>query len=309
MRLALLLALIPLAVWLPGCVSLRSFSEIRREIPADRFVRVGGQLVHTEQAGAGEAVVLLHGFGGSTYSWREVMPELARSYRVVAIDLNGFGYTERPKSRESYTREGQGKLVLGVLDALGIDRAHVFGHSYGGGLTLYLASRHPERFLSMVLVDSSAPTYSDDRRNRVAGVRPLAELFVRSVALRPGMIRKALLRSYHDDSKVTPELVQAYLDRLRIEGVGQAYVGLTAPARPGERVDLRKIDVPALVVWGAHDEVISPASGRRAANLMPRAEFVLLEKSGHVPMEEEPEELLRAVLPFLERHVLERRGA
>jgi pimeloyl-ACP methyl ester carboxylesterase len=131
MRFALLLALLPLAVWLPGCVSLRSFSEIRREIPADRFVRVGEQLVHTEQAGTGEPVVLLHGFGGSTYSWREVMPELARSYRVVAIDLNGFGYTERPKSRESYTREGQGKLVLGVLDALGIDRAHIFGHSYG----------------------------------------------------------------------------------------------------------------------------------------------------------------------------------
>ncbi len=310
MRLALLLALmIPLAVWLPGCVSLRSFSEIRRQIPEDRFVRVGGQLVHTEQAGMGEPVVLLHGFGGSTYSWREVMPELARSYRVVAIDLNGFGYTERPKSRESYTREGQGKLVLGVLDALGIDRAHFFGHSYGGGLTLYLASRHPERFLSMVLVDSSAPTYSDDRRNRAAGLRPLSELFVRSVALRPGMIRKALLRSYWDDSKVTPKLVQAYLDRLRIEGVGDAYVGLTAPARLGERVELKKIGVPTLIVWGAHDQVISPASGRNAAGLMPRAEFVLLEKSGHVPMEEEPEAFLRTVLPFLERYALERRGS
>lgn len=309
MRLALLLALLPLAVWLPGCVSLRSFSEIRREIPADRFVRVGEQLVHTEQMGTGEPVVLLHGFGGSTYSWREVMPELARSYRVVAIDLNGFGYTERPKSRESYTREAQGKLVLGVLDALGIDRAHIFGHSYGGGLTLYLASRHPERFRSMVLVDSSAPTYSDDRRNRAAGLRPLSELFVRSVALRPGMIRKALLRSYWDDSKVTPELVQAYLDRLRVEGVGRAYVGLTALAKPGERVDLKKIDVPTLIIWGAHDTVISPGGGRRAAELMPRAEFVLLEKSGHMPMEEEPEEFLRVVLPFLERHALERRGS
>lgn len=301
MRLALLFALLPLAAWLSGCVSLRPFSEVRREIPADRFVQVGEQLVHIEQAGAGEPVVLLHGFGGSTYSWREVMPELARSYRVVAIDLNGFGYTERPKSRASYTREGQGKLVLGVLDALGIGRAHVFGHSYGGGLTLYLASRYPERFLSMVLVDSSAPTYSDDRRNRAAGLRPLAELFVRSVALRPGSIRKALLRSYWDDSKVTPELVQAYLDRLRIEGVGDAYVGLTALAPPGERVELKKIGVPALIVWGAHDEVISPASGRRAAELMPRAEFVLMDQSGHVPMEEEPEAFLRAVIPFLER--------
>lgn len=301
MRFALLLALLPLAVWLPGCVSLRPFSDVRREIPADRFVRVGEQLVHVEQAGTGEPVVLLHGFGASTYSWRKVMPELAKSYRVVAIDLNGFGYTERPRDRASYTREGQGRLVLGVLDALGIERAHVFGHSYGGGLTLYLASRHPERFLSMVLVDSSAPTYSDDRRNRAAALRPLSVLFVRSVALRANAIRRSLERSFWDDSKVTPELVQAYLDRLKVEGVGDAYVGLTAPAPPGERVDLRKIDVPALILWGAHDEIIAPSGGRRAAEMLPRASFVLMEESGHLPMEEEPEAFLRAVLPFLKR--------
>jgi len=303
MRLALLLAVLPLAMFLPGCVSLRSFSDVRREIPADRFVKVGDQLVHTEQAGSGEPILLLHGFGGSTYSWRKVMPALAESHRVVAIDLNGFGYTQRPKSRESYTREGQEKLVLGVMDALGIDRAHVFGHSYGGGLSLFMASRHPERFRSLVLVDSSAPTYANDRRSRAAAFRPLSNLFIRSVALRPRMIRRALEHSYYDDSKVTPELVQAYLERLRIEGVADAYYGLTAPVRtPQERVDLAKIDVPALVIWGAHDELISPAAGRRSAALLPRGEFVLLANSGHLPMEEEPEELLRAVLPFLERH-------
>lgn len=303
MRLALLLAVLPLAMLIPGCVSLRSFSDVRREIPADRFVKVGDQLVHTEQAGSGEPILLLHGFGGSTYTWRKVMPALAESHRVIAIDLNGFGYTQRPKSRESYTREGQEKLVLGVMDALGLDRAHVFGHSYGGGLSLFIASRHPERFRTLVLVDSSAPTYANDRRSRAASFRPLNNLFVRSFALRPGTIRKALEHSYYDDSLVTPELVQAYLDRLQIEGVSDAYYGLTAPVRsPQERVDLAKIDVPALVLWGAHDKLIDPEAGRRSSQVLPQGEFVLLAKSGHLPMEEEPEEFLRAVLPFLERH-------
>jgi pimeloyl-ACP methyl ester carboxylesterase len=301
-RLALLLPLALLAVSLLGCAGLRSFAEIRREVPADRFVRVGDQLVHVEQMGSGEPVVLLHGFGGSTYSWREVMPALAENHRVVAIDLNGFGYTQRPKSAASYTREGQASLVLGTLDALGIARAHVCGHSYGGGLTLYLAQSHPGRFLSMVLVDSSAPTYSDDRRSRAAALRPLSYLFLRSVALRPSTIRRSLLRSYWDDSKVTPGLVRAYFDRLRIEGVADAYHGLTAPAPPGERVVLEKIQVPALVLWGAHDEVIRPEVGRSAAARLPHSEFVLLANSGHLPMEEEPEAFLRAVLPFLERH-------
>lgn len=305
MRLTLLYFLVPLAIALPGCVSLRPFAEIRREVPADQFVEVGGpggQLVHVEQAGAGEPVVLLHGFGGSTYSWRQVMPALARSHRVVAIDLNGFGYTQRPKSAASYTREAQGKLVLGTLDALGIGRAHFCGHSYGGGLTLYLAQSHPERFLSMVLVDSSAPTYSDDRRTRTASLRPLSYLFLRSVALRPSAIRRSLLRSYWDRSKVTPELVRAYAERLAVEGAADAYYGLTAPAPPGERVELETIAVPALVVWGAHDQTILPESGRRAAARLPRSEFVLLADSGHLPMEEQPEEFLAAVLPFLERH-------
>ncbi|HEV2845713.1 MAG TPA: alpha/beta hydrolase [Thermoanaerobaculia bacterium] len=301
MRITLALSALALLLFLSGCVSLRPFDEVRRAFPEDRFLRIGDQLVYVERTGdGGDPIVLIHGFGGSVYSWRKVVPALAEKHQVVAIDLSGFGYTQRPGSPGSYTREAQGRLVLAVLDALGIERAHIFGHSYGGGLTLSLAARHPERFLSMVLVDSSAPTYSDDRRNRVAGIRPLATVFLRSVALRPSMIRRALLRSYYDDSQVTPELVRAYLDRLRIEGVADAYQGLTAPARPGERVELEKIDVPALVVWGAQDELISLESGRRAAARMPRSEFVVIDECGHLPMEEKPEELLRVVLPFLE---------
>lgn len=299
MRLCFLLVL---TLLLSGCVPLRSFDEIRREAPAGQFVRVGGQLVHVEQAGTGEPVVLLHGFGASAYSWRKVMPALAAGHRVVAIDLNGFGYTQRPRSRESYAREGQAKLVLETMDALGIARAHIVGHSYGGGITLYLVSRHPERFRSMVLVDSSAPTYANDRRSRAAALRPLDALFVRTVALRPGAVRKALLRSFWDDSKVSPELVKAYFDRVAVEGAGYAFYGLTAPAPSGPPVELEKIEIPTLVVWGAHDELISPETGRRAAVRLPHSEFVLLADSGHLPMEEQPEELLRSILPFLERH-------
>jgi pimeloyl-ACP methyl ester carboxylesterase len=299
--LVLLLA-IALSGSLPGCVSLRPFAEVRRQVAADRFVTVGGQLVHVEQAGAGEPVLLIHGFGASTYSWRKVMPALAASHRVVAIDLSGFGYTQRPTARASYTREAQAQLVLGTLDALAIDRAHVVGHSYGGGITLYLASQHPERFRSMVLVDSSAPTYANDRRSRAAAFRPLDSLLVRLVFLRPAMIRRSLLSSFWDDSLVTPDLVRAYLDRLAIEGATDAFYGLTAPAPAGAKVELEKIAVPALVLWGAHDELIAPEVGRRAAARIPNAEFVLFEHSGHLPMEEEPEAFLNAVLPFLERH-------
>ena len=285
-----------------GCASVRPFEEVRKTLPEDSFLKIGDQLVHIEQAGSGEPVILLHGFGASTYSWRNVMPALAASFRVIAIDLNGFGYTQRPRTFESYTREGQADLVLRVMDTLGIRSAHLMGHSYGGGLSLFIASRHPKRVRSLVLVDSSAPTYANDRRSRAASVKPLLGLYLRSVVLRPGTVRRALLHSFYDDSLVTPELVHEYYERLRVEGVVDAYHGLTAPTRnESEPVELEKIRVPALIVWGAEDLLISVAAGRRAAERMPDAEFVVLKAVGHVPMEEKPEELIRLVLPFLER--------
>ncbi|HEX4966428.1 MAG TPA: alpha/beta fold hydrolase [Thermoanaerobaculia bacterium] len=286
-----------------GYAAYRPFAEVRRQVPASELVRVGDQLVHVEQAGQGEPLVLLHGFGASTYLWRKVIPGLAASYRVVAIDLNGFGYTERPKDPAAYTREGQVAMVLGVLDALGIERAHLAGHSYGGGLSLFLAARHPERLRSLILIDSSAPTYPDDRRSRIASLRPLSNLFLRVVALRPGMVRRSLEHSFYDRSQVTPELVEAYLERLRIEGVDDAFYGLTVPRRvPGPKVRLEQIAVPTLAVWGAQDALISLALGRRAVALIPGSEFVVIEKCGHLPMEEKPEELLAAMIPFLEKH-------
>jgi pimeloyl-ACP methyl ester carboxylesterase len=329
--LLLLLLLLPLA----GCAALRPFAEVRREQPSERFVEVDGRQVYVEQQGAGEAVVLLHGFGESSWSWRKVMPELARSFRVVAPDLNGFGWTERPRDPPSYTLEGQERLVLGVLAALRVTRAQFVGHSYGGTLTLFLASRHPDLVRSMVLIDSAAPTYGDDRRSRVASVRPLDSLFVR-FALTPRHIRGSLLASVYDPALVTPELVRTYLDRLRVEGEADAYYGLTArlrrtqaagglaPAAPapadGEAagttatakakartagsVALEQLALPALVVWGAEDRLIRVEAGRRAARRLPAGEFVTIPRCGHLPMEERPAELLALVVPFLRRHSL-----
>lgn len=296
------LPILPFLLACLGCASLRPFEEIRREIPEDRFLRIGDQLVHVEMAGEGPPLLLLHGFGASTYAWRKVMPGLATSFRVIAIDLNGFGYTQRPRDRARYTREAQGELALSVMDALGIDRAHFMGHSYGGGITLWIAWKHPERVRSMVLVDSSAPEYSYNRRSRLASLRPVTAFFLRGFVLRPDSVRKALLRSIHDDSLVTSELVQAYWERIRVQGVSDAYYGLTAPVKGQiDRVVLEEIDVPALIVWGRQDTLISVEAGRQAALRMPRAEFAVLEETGHIPMEEKPEELLALALSFLER--------
>jgi pimeloyl-ACP methyl ester carboxylesterase len=286
---------------------LRPFAQIRRELPAERFLelcRPGGRQVHVVQAGRGEPVVLLHGFGASTYCWRHVLPALARSHRVVAPDFYGFGATERPRDLASYTRDGQAGLVLGVLDALGIGRAHLVGHSYGGAISLWLAARHPERLASLTLVDTAAPTFPNDRRSRLAATQPLAWLFLHGVALTPWSVRRALEASIRDRSRVTPELVQAYLAPLRVEGVDAAYRGLTMPLRAahaaeGPEVDFAHLDLPTLVVWGTEDRLVAVEDGRRETARLPHGSFVELSGIGHMPMEECPEELVRILASFL----------
>jgi len=284
-----------------SCVSLTPFDEIRARLGDDAFVRVGEQLVHVERAGSGEAIVLLHGFGGSSWSWRKVIPSLATDHRVVALDLNGFGWTERPRELEAYTLDGQARLVLSVMDALGLDRVHLVGHSYGGGLALWLAATHPDRLRSLVLVDSTLPAYSVKRRRAVAAWRPLVAAFVRTVALRPSFVRRGLLRSVADPAVVTDELVGGYLERLRVEGATDAYRGLTIKVDgPRPTVDLATIAVPTLIVWGADDGLLAARLGERAARRIPGARFVAIPGCGHLPMEEKPDALLDAVQRFLD---------
>ncbi len=298
-KLILILGVALLAV---GCVSLQPFEEVARRAGAASYVEVDGQRVHVEVAGRGAPLVLVHGFGGSAYSWRRVQPRLAQSYRTIAVDLYGFGYSERPRELERYGRSGQVGLLHGVLDALGIDSAHFLAHSYGGGLVLTLAYQEPARVRSMVLVGSTAPDYATTRRRPFATTAPAVQLFVRAIALKPRFVGRVLRRTFVDPSVVTEEVVGEYLDRLRVAGAARAYRGLTRPRQEPadlEAVLLAEIRQPALVVWGSADPLIPAAAGAREAGELPAARFVVLPECGHAPMEEQPEELLAVVEPFL----------
>jgi pimeloyl-ACP methyl ester carboxylesterase len=299
-RLAAAAAAIPLALALTGCVAIQPRAVIHSRVPAAELLVVGGQTVHVEQRGSGDPVLLLHGFGESTFTWRLVAPALAERFHVIAVDLNGFGYTDRPRDPAAYTLDGQQRLVLGVLDALGVDRAHVVGHSYGGALALWLAAHHPERLRSLALVDTAMPLYSTDRRSRAANLRAVTHVYLRTVAMRERYIRKGLANAYFDDSLATPAVAREVLDRLRIEGIDDAYYGLTAKnGEPPAEVDLAAIRVPTLVVWGGEDTVTPPRNGERIAAALGDARLVTIPGCGHVPMEETPAGLLDALLPFL----------
>lgn len=281
----------------------KSFADVCACVPPERFVRVGEQLVHVEQSGQGEPVVLLHGFGGSSFAWRLVTPALARRYRVIAPDLNGFGWTQRPKDVGAYTYAGQAEMVLGALRQLGVERFHVVGHSYGGGLALWLAGRHPERVRSVVLLSSVLPDYSQAQRQAWARFRSLNWLLVHFFVLSRAGVRRTLELCMHDNALITSELVESYRERLLVEGVEDAYYGLMAPTDlPVPEVALDQVQAPTLVIWGREDKLIPLPRAEKYVTEIPNGRLVVLDGCGHMALEECPQRLLAAMLPFLDRH-------
>jgi pimeloyl-ACP methyl ester carboxylesterase len=282
-----------------GCLSVSKYQDIQRSLPAKNLLLVDGRYVHVEQHGFGRPLVLLHGFGGSTYSWRKVVPELAGEFRTIAIDLHGFGWTERPKEADAYKRTGQVRLVKGVLDHLGIDSAVLVGHSYGAAVALSVATAHPERVHALVLLDAVAPSWMDLRKSRVTESRTLARLLL-PFALSREYIAHSLRGAYFDDSMVNEELVEIYRERMKVEGVLDAFVHLsTPPATPNPPIDLTAIRQPTLFVWGEDDHTIPVDVARPIALTVPGARFVTLPDCGHVPMEERPESVVQELRRFL----------
>lgn len=281
-----------------GCISLTPFETILATIPADEFVQIDGQCVHIERKGTGEPLILLHGFGGSTFTFDKVRDGLAESLDVIAIDLNAFGYTERPTGTAPYSPRGQAQLVTAVMDKLDIESAHILGHSYGAGIALLIAAESPARARSLILVDGNAPRGGFSMTSPL--LLPIASAFIQAFIVNEQTVRDALIASVHDPDTITEEMVHGYFERIRVEGLGRGIEGLLGAAN-GEPIDFDYADVaqPALIIWGVHDEVIPIALGEEMNAALPDSRLVRFTESGHLPMDEKPAKFIQTVADFV----------
>lgn len=277
--------------------------------PDSRFVEVNGITVHYKMAGEGEpALILLHGFAASTFSWREVIGPLSEMGTVVAFDRPGFGLTERPmpgewEGRSPYSPEAQADLTVGLMDALGIERAVLVGNSAGGTVALLTALTYPERVEALVLVDPAIYV----RGMTPAWLRP----FLNTPQMRhlgPLLARRIqdwgveFARSaWHDPEKLTPEIWEGYARPLRAENWDRALWEVTRASRPlGLERRLGEVRVPVLVVTGDDDRIVPTEQSIRLAGEIPGAQLAVIPECGHVPQEECPEPFLEAIRTFLE---------
>lgn len=275
--------------------------------PDSQFVSVRGLDVHYKVAGEGEPVLLLlHGFGASVYSWRDVIEPLGQEGLVVAYDRPAFGLTSRPLRGEwtddnPYSPEAAADLAVGLMDALGVERAVLVGHSAGGATAIQTALRHPERVQALILVapavyQGGAPTGIQPFL-RLPQVRRLGPLLVRWLLPRLGT--QGVLTAWYDPEQVTDEVLEGYERPLRAENWDRALWELTLASGPVDVTRLPEIAAPTLIITGDSDAVVPPENSQRLADDLPQAELVVIRQTGHLPQEERPDLFLDAVVAFL----------
>jgi pimeloyl-ACP methyl ester carboxylesterase len=275
-----------------------------------RLVDAQGTRLWVEEAGPGdgEPVVLIHGFGGSTWSWRETLPALAGAgYHAVAIDLANFGLSDKSWLLDT-SHAAHADRVAAVMDALDLGSASLVGHSMGANVLAWFAVRHPHRVTRAILVDALTGP-AERRRNvgaaillRPPSVRRIGQLVLRS-QLREGRMGAFLRSAYADPARVTAETIAGYAAPLQTVDWDLGLLAIVRDAGP-HRLPApigEILRVPTTIIWGRADRWVPLAAGETLRAALPDAEWHIIDDAGHLPMQEQPAAFNDVVLTWLER--------
>lgn len=245
-----------------------------------RSIDVNGVQTNYHDVGDGPTVLLVHGSGpgvSAFANWRLTMPELARRFRVIAPDMVGFGFTERPTGYQ-YTMDNWVRHIVGLMDALKVERAHVIGNSFGGALALALAIRHPQRVDRLVLMGSvGVPFAITEGLDAVWGYAPSIET-----------MRKLLDIFAYDRALVNDELARMRYEVSIRPGFQESFAAMfpaprqrwvDAMASPEEGI--RALPHEALIIHGRDDQVIPLANAYRLLSLIDRSQLHVFGRCGH----------------------------
>ena len=289
-------------------------SQVRLDIPLEtlkddytdqhsEFMEVDGLDLHYRVEGEGEPLLLLHGWAASLHTWDGWVEELKEEFRVIRLDLPGFGLTGPPEREEGYSMEYYVDIVDEFLEELNIEEFHMAGNSLGGAITWNYAAEYPQKVNRIVLLNAAGYAGEDDR----PGLMQLAEYNVVQFAVQyvtPRMaIRQILQGVYGDERRLEEEVVRRY-HRLQLrEGNRQALfevMGAIHDLEPAAAVEkIRSVQAPTLIIWGELDEWVPVDNAYKFEGDIPDSRVVVFDNAGHVPMEELPSQTSRVAADFL----------
>ena len=284
-----------------------SVEDLKKEYANEhsKFIEIDGMQVHYRDEGKGFPIVLVHGTASSLHTWNAWTKELTKTNRVIRVDLPAFGLTG-PNKTADYSIKSYTSFLHQFLDKVKVTKFHLAGNSLGGNIAWNYTAENPDRVVKLILVDASGlPTNKPQPAVfKMAKTPVLSDLFL--YVTPKFFIKKNMKEVYADDSKITDELITRYHKMALRVGNRQAFIDRARmDFKLGSKANLEKlksVKTPTLLLWGAKDNWIPLNNGKRMDSILPNSKLVVLENSGHVPMEENPEESLKVLKGFIENH-------
>ena len=264
--------------------------------------------LYYEERGGGPPVLLLHGLGESTFTWHEIVPRLAESHRVIALDLKGFGRSDKPAD-DAYGADDQAILVAQFLLQRDLDAVMLIGHSFGGTVALRTALadgiRGTTRVRRIAVIGAPALPRSTARHLDLVKMPGLPDMVAQ--ALSPELLARILLSEAMGGAEdLSEEIIEGYAAPYRDPEAMQAFLATarTIVKEEGAKAiakRYRAIRQPVLVVWCRNDPIVPLRAGRRLAAALPSATLEILDGCHHLPQHERPDALVGELEKFLAR--------
>ncbi len=274
--------------------------EAKYATAPSQFVLIDGLRVHFRDTGkrSSQAVVLLHGFGSSLQTWDDWAPELEKDFRVVRLDLAGFGLTGASLDHD-YTDQADVQRLVNFLDKLGVQRLILVGHSMGGRIAWNFASAFPNRVQKLILLAPDGfPSPGQALGARPYDAGPVAHLI--KYFMPKFLVKKSLEPAFFEPNKIKEELLDRYYDLLRAPTVRQAILERMEQTINSDPVPkLIKITAPTLLLWGEGDKMIPSSNSSDYKKSIPNSEVIILPNASHLLQEENSQTSLAYVLKFI----------
>ena len=253
-------------------------------------------------SGQGSPVLLIHGFGASSFSWNHVIEPLASNHQVITLDLKGFGNSPKPRD-DMYSVYDQARLVRNFIVDKNLKDLSIVGHSFGGGVALvtsvYLEASHPGLINKLVLIDNVAYPQELPAFAKILATPILGPMVVNLLPDKT-QVKILLKEVYFDDALIPQKAIDHYAENLAQDNAKYAIVTGARQLIPEDldqfSQNYGRLKIPTLVIWGREDEMLPLAIGERLNAELPNSELVVLDNVGHAAQEENP----ALILPLLE---------
>jgi len=262
------------------------------------FIEAGGLTWHVQRMGHGPVILLLHGTGASTHSWRDLAPRLAQHFTVIAPDLPGHAFTDRPASRE-LSLTNMSDLVCKLIEALDVEPALVVGHSAGAAVALRMALDKCVAPAAIVSLNGALFPFSGVARHvfppvaRLMLLNPFTPRIFTAQAESPQRVERLIENT---GSKIDEKGLALYKRLFREPGHVLGALGMMANWDLKPLQDkMGDIDTPVVLIATEEDRAIPPSNSMRARDKLPNARVVYLRGLGHLAHEEAPEQIAEII--------------